>query len=394
MDEQNNASQPEEGASAAEAAAQDSTQAVAGAATDVPTQPMAQPGTRAAATQPAAQPSGEATVTQPAVAPTQAMPVATQPAAPQVGAQPGAPVNPGMPPQGVAATAPMGAYPPPKPTGALVCGILSIVFASIVGLILGIIAIVQSNKYIKAGGTEGTGKAAKICGIIGVVLSAISTIAVCCAIAFGLVALNDYNNANGLYAGTPSSTTNTFQSSSAASGSLSEASPEDEAAVYAVVDAELDKVKNLDPAMVASISKVIADSLNDALATQGITLADLQVDPTALTTAMLQGFDYEQYYVDVSGDEAEANYRITCKNMYSVMSEFYDQLMEMMETEASQYSNTEAAYVAIGEALMASVEATPVGEPELFDVDLNKIGGNWVIDQDSWDDEIDYFFGA
>lgn len=290
----------------------------------------------------------------------------------------------------MANNAAMGAYPPPKPTGALVCGILSIVFAGVIGLILGIIAIVQANKYFKAGGTEGTGKAGKICGIIGIIVSAIAIIAICAMTVFGLAALNDEIN-------TPNSSLSTAMTSSSSSSSYaatSEASPEDEAAVYAVVDAELDKIKNLDPAMVASIASFMEESLNDALATENISLADLQVDPTALATAMLQGFEYERYYVDASGDEAEANYHVTCKDMYSVLNEFYDQLMAMMEGDLSQYGSEEAAYVAIGQTLMTSVEATPVSEDELFDVDLNKVSGNWVIDQESWDDEMDYFFGA
>lgn len=386
MDEQNSTPQPEE-ANAAEGVAVPQQEVAA-------TQPEAQP-TAAAAVQPTqempapqgqpvAQPAPESQpVAQPVTAPTQAMP-ATQPAAPQPG------VDPIMAQQNATYNAEMGAYPPPKPTGALVCGILSIVLAGVIGLILGIIAVIQSNKYFKAGGTEGSAKAGKICGIIGIIVSSIAIIAICAMTIFGIAMLGEE------YTTTSPSIANTTTTSSSSSSysALSDASPEDEAAVYEVVDAELDKIKNLDPSMVASISALIEESLNDALATQNISLADLQVDPTALTKAMLQGFDYEQYYVDASGDEAEANYHVTCKSMYSVMNEFYDQLMELVDGDISQYGSVEAAYTAFGQALMSSVEATPLDEDELFDVDLNKVGSTWVIDQDSWDDEMDYFFGA
>lgn len=368
MDEQNNALQPEEGSTTPEQSVKPATDATQ----EMPA-PQGQP-----------------------VAPTQTMPVATQPAAPQAGAQPGAqpgaPIDPVMVQQNAAYNAQMGAYPPPKPTGALVCGILAIVFCwiPIIGIVLGIVAIVQASNYFKAGGAESSGKAGKICGIIGLVLSGIMIVINLCLVIFGLAVLDELDNQS-----TSLNAYSTTQpSSSAITGSLSDASPEDEAAVYEVVDAELDKIKNLDPAMVASISKVVADSLNDALATENLSLADLQVDPTALTTAMLKGFDYERYYVDASDDEAEANYHVTCKDMYSVLSAFYDQLMDMVETDVSQYGSEEAAYVAIGQVLMSSVEATTPSEGELFDVDLNKIGGNWVIDQESWNDEIEYFFGA
>lgn len=364
MDEQNNATQPE-----------------APSTQEMPaTSPSAQPGANPAVqpTQEMPAPEGQP-VAQPMVAP-------TQPAAPQSGS------DPLVAQQNAVNNAAMGAYPPPKPTGALVCGILSIVLAGVIGLILGIIAVMQANKYFKAGGTEGAGKAGKICGIIGIIVSSIAIVAICAMTIFGLTVLNDEYSSSSTSLGT--TTSSTFQSSSSSNSAQSDASPEDESAVYAVVDAELDKIKSLDPSMVASITAVIEESLNDALATQDITLTDLKVDPTALTTAMLKGFDYEQYYVDASGDEAEANYHVTCKDMYSVMSEFYDQLMEMMDGDLSQYGTVEEAYEAIGKTLMASVESTPLSEDELFDVDLNKVGDNWVLDQESWDDEMDYFFAA
>lgn len=375
MDEQNNAPQPEE-AKATEAAAEITPMPQQEATATQASTPAAQP------TQEMPAPQGQP-VAQPAVAPTQAMP-ATQPAAPQPG------VDPIIAQQNATYNAEMGAYPPPKPTVALVCGILSIVFAGVIGLILGIIAVIQSNKYFRAGGTEGTGKAGKICGIIGIIVSSIAIVAICALTVFGIAALNEeYTTTSNSLANTTATT-----SSSSSYSALSDASPEDEAAVYEVVDAELDKLKNLDPSMVASVAALIEESLNDALATENLSLADLQVDSTALATAMLKGFDYEQYYVDASGDEAEANYHVTCKDMYSVLNEFYDQLMDMMDGDLSQYGSMEAAYTAIGQTLMSSVEATPVSDGELFDVDLNKVGGTWVIDQDSWDDEMDYFFGA
>lgn len=70
----------------------------------------------------------------------------------------------------------------PSATGALVCGILSIPLAGLVGIILGIIAISLSGSAIKTYEaspekyTEASyknAKAGKICGIIGIVFSAL-----------------------------------------------------------------------------------------------------------------------------------------------------------------------------------------------------------------------------
>ena len=62
-----------------------------------------------------------------------------------------------------------------KATGALICGICSIVFAwlPLVGIILGVIAMIMSKKYDETGSGLGAGKAkgGKITGIIGLILS-------------------------------------------------------------------------------------------------------------------------------------------------------------------------------------------------------------------------------
>lgn len=57
-----------------------------------------------------------------------------------------------------------------KAIGALVCGILSIVFAGWVGLILGIVALVLSRGME----TNGKVKAGRICAIIGIVFSVLA----------------------------------------------------------------------------------------------------------------------------------------------------------------------------------------------------------------------------
>ncbi len=60
-----------------------------------------------------------------------------------------------------------------KAAGALVCGILSIFFAHavIVGVILGIVALVLASGYTKRFGKNGLAMGGKACGIIGIVIS-------------------------------------------------------------------------------------------------------------------------------------------------------------------------------------------------------------------------------
>lgn len=57
--------------------------------------------------------------------------------------------------------------------GALVCGILSLVIPSIPGIILGIIAVILASRAQKEG-PNGKATAAKVCGSIGIVMSALT----------------------------------------------------------------------------------------------------------------------------------------------------------------------------------------------------------------------------
>lgn len=343
--------------------------------------------------------------------PTQAMPTQAQPVqeaqaqpTPQPQAQPGQytqPPAPGqepaqvppaqVPPTGQPYAAPGAPVPPagpaPSATPALICGILAIVFCwiPIVGIVLGIVAIVLAGKYFKAGGKEGSGKAGRICGIIGLVLSAIMIVVNCIVMFTALAMLDDYDT-SGRYIATEQSSSNASANSSALADRL-----DDE--LYDVVDPELDKIKNLDPTMVASIAAIVQESLDDELASEDLSLAILGVDPTELTKAMLAGFDYEHSYTNISGNEGDAEYLITCKDSLDIATEFESQLSTMLSGDLTQYSDMNAAYAAIGQALMTAVEATTATDSDIADFDLTKSGDKWTLDADSWNDEMEYLFG-
>jgi hypothetical protein len=81
-------------------------------------------------------------------------------------------------------------------TASLVCGILSLVlmwfgYGALIGLILGIVAIVLATNAKKKGFTEGIQKAGLVLGILGTVFSGISFVAcVLCAGVIGLASLS------------------------------------------------------------------------------------------------------------------------------------------------------------------------------------------------------------
>lgn len=376
MDEKDPTNVPEESMGASDAGAQNAEVA------SQETMPVEQPAT--AVGEPQAAP-----VTEPI--PAQAVPAAGQPTQTQPMPPTGQPVpTQPMPPQGApyaGAPAPAGQ---PSPTGALVCGILAIVFCfiPIVGIVLGIVAIVLAGKYFKAGGTQGQGKAGRICGIVGLVLSIIMIIVNSILIFTALSALDEADvDFTDIYASQSSSAI----SSSAASSALADRLDDE---LYDVIDPELDKIKSADPAMVATIAAIVEESLNSELASENLSLADLKVDPTELAKAMIQGFDYEYDFTDIDGSEGtgEAWYTITCKDTYSIATEFEAQISTLLSGDVSQYSTMEAAYEAIGKALMDAVNSTTPTDDSMVDYDLTKQGDKWVLDPESWTDELDYLF--
>ncbi len=296
-------------------------------------------------------------------------------------------------PTGVPVAPAPGAAPqatPPSPTAALVCGILAIVFCfiPIVGIILGIVAIVKAGQYFKQGGQEGSGKAGKICGIIGIVLSVLMMVWTAFATFAALTALDKYDSINDYEVGRTAS--------SQSSSSYQNVTTDEEDAVFAVCDARLDQLKNKDPEAVAQVALVMQTTFDEAMEDEDLdmSLATMGIDPTALATAMLDGFDYEHYYVDVdvTGGEAEAAYDVTVKSLYDVASDFYDRVNDYIDSADPSSLTEEDAYIQMGALLMEAVNAAPVDDTSLVDLDLIGSGTDWSLDEESWLDELDYLF--
>lgn len=353
----------------------------ASATAQVGLQTEAQPTVTIPAAEPAQQgapvtiPSAQPAAAQGAPAATQAMP-ATDATAP---ASTTAPVAAAAP-----AVAPTGAQPSATP--ALVCGILSLVFCGIpiIGIILGIVAIVLAGNYFKAGGTAGTGKAGRICGIVGIALSVIVGII---SVVLTMMAFTMLGNQ------TSSSYTPYSSQSSSSYGAL-DAADEDEQAVYDVVNARLDQIQNQDPAMMQSLADMLETSFNEAMddADLGmtVTMDSIGVDPMQLAQLMVEGFTYEPLSVYISSsspDEAEADYYVTMRTIMDVEDEFLDQVRELSSNVSSM--TKDEALTAIGQTLISSVEAVEPDET-FFDIDLNLIDGTWTIDEETWDEEIDF----
>lgn len=280
----------------------------------------------------------------------------------------------------------------PSPTGALVCGILAIVFCFIpvVGIVLGIVAIVLAGKYFKAGGTLGQGKAGRICGIVGIVLSVIMMIVNAMLVFAALTVLDDYDT-SGRYTGTEQ-----VQRSDASSSAAASTTAEAAAAVEAVANAQLDLIKQKDPATMQQIQAVAEETFTDYFdfIDEGITMEDCGIVPSVFVDTIATGFDYEPSVAiasdsAVAGDEGSSSYDITCKSLPMVI----DQTLDMMSEASFQTLSLDEQKATLGAFIMSTLDAEPLEEGEYLRLELTYDGSAWVIDQESWNDEMEYFFG-
>ena len=248
------------------------------------------------------------------------------------------------------------------------------------GIILGIVAIVLAVKAVKEAGKDGKATGGKVCGIIGIVLSVLSFI-LYLVIGFGAMA---YLAAN------PGSVTVVDNAPYADSSSGLNAT-EDEKQAEAVAQAELDKLKNQDPAFVQQLAAQLDAEFADSA---GYSLAELGVDPVAFVQWLLADFDYQLDGTYTSSDGTGTTYAdVTMRDVYAFASTFMtDATAFSRSTEAG--SMDEAAMKAkLGELFNAAMEKTTDTTESYIGVDLVKQGDAWVIDEESWADETELLFG-
>ncbi len=301
---------------------------------------------------------------------------------------PGTPA-PGTPTPVPGAPAPMPGAPQPSPTAALVCGILAIVlcFLPIVGIGLGIAAIILAGKYFRAGGTQGSGKAGRICGIVGIVLSVILMI-INFMIVFGsLSVLSNYERQ--LDAAISSAAISNSSSSSSSFAS----SDEEEEALTKVAEDKLKKIADKDPETMKQIADVVADSFDEmgSFTSEDVTLEKLGLDPMVIAEKLVEGFEYEwsDSYVFSSGDEGYADFDIIAhRDVYDISYDYIDLLEDV---DVSSFASEDEAYKEMGKLLLQAIDNVDM-EDSYLSLDLEKKDGTWTISDDEWEDFLDLYF--
>lgn len=323
------------------------------------------------------------------------MPTQPQPAAPVPPPAPGAkpvstygqPAAPYGQPQ-VPGQQPAGYYQPAAPQtsgkaiGALVCGILAILFSALplIGIVLGVVAIVLASKAVKESGKDGKTTGGKVCGILGIVFSVLAFI-LYLVLGLGIAAfiasdpdLVEYSN-----------TSTTMPSSPSVPSS------EGEADIEAAAAAELDKLKNKDAAVVQKLATELDEGLADSA---GYSLSDLGVDPKAFAEWMLVDLDYQLDGAFDNGDGTATAYAdVTLRDSLAFATTFMQDAQAAIDAGEMDGMDEAAAKAKLGELYAAAMEKSTGMTTDYVSFDLVKTGDTWQVEEGSLSDELDYLFG-
>ena len=371
----------------------------------VPDQPAASMGetqpVQPAAAQPQADPAA-AQPTQPYAAPQQPQqPYAQQPAQPYAAAQQpvppyGAPQQPGQPyyQPGQQPVQPYAPQSNGKALGALICGILAIVFSwlPLVGIILGIVAIVLSVKAVKESGKDGKATGGKACGIAGIVLSVIALVLWSVLGCATLAIIDEYEASGG-------DIVTDIQNDLEASGALDDSdsldadTAEAEAAAMEAVDEALSVLRDVNDADIQELAAAFDEGFAEGA---GFGMAEMGVDPVMFAEWLIGDLDYtvEEAYIFDDGT-GWVDVTVTVRDVSAFSTTFDDEVDAFMETEEYQNMTDEAALKAkLGELFLAAMDkSTDVTETFMM-IDVEKKGSSWVVDEDSLASEVENIFGV
>lgn len=300
--------------------------------------------------------------------------------------------NPNQPQQPVMPPNPEGNQPvaPPAPdqqpvhapsngkaVGALACGILAILFAwmPLLGVALGVAAIVLAGKAVRESGKDGKATGGKACGIIGIVLAVLSLVLYLVLFSFGTMAY--------LMAGS----TSTEYLSSLSTGDARA----NEADMETVAAAEYDRLKNKDAALIQQIAASVDKSFASA-AHYG--LADLGLDPQTFAEWMLTDFDYSLDGAYDNGDGTGTVYaNVTVRDATAFANAFVADAQAALDSGQLDGLDEAAMKAKLGEIYASSMAKSTGTTTSYSGISLVQQGDVWKVDQDAWNIELKRLLG-
>lgn len=325
-------------------------------------------------------------------APVQPTPAPTQPqanpyAAPQAG--------PAVPPQNPYGANPYGQPQPPmnpradgapSATGAIVCGVLAILFSWIplAGLILGIVALVLASKFVKLHGKGfGGSGAAKVCGIVGIVFSVLWGIFTAIAMVGVIGIMNDEGFVDEVDRIVEEAGTNTEESSSEAADII---------AVQGILDQLEFSTQNPSQETMAEIASQADADFKDIFS---YSMTELTIDPMSAVNWLKEdiAFDYDpdSDIIVFSDGTATAFVSVTMHDSQVMADNFDAEINAMIDANPFVSSDAEKNAL-IADAFNKALAASTDTRSYSVMVELTKNGNTWEVDQESWQEELDYLY--
>ncbi len=168
-----------------------------------------------------------------------------------------------------------------------------------------------------------------------------------------------------------------------------------EQAVEAVVAERLDAFKNGDDDAIEEVSDIINDGWMDLA--YGSTLEDCGTDSTEYARVMLDGFDYTIDGVDVdeSAGTAEVEVTVTSRDVFEVIDNFEYMLDAYQSSDEYAYTTIDQDLERYGTMLIEAANNAELSSDNSFTLTLEEDGdGEWELDEDTWDVEIDWLFNT
>lgn len=269
--------------------------------------------------------------------------------------------------------------------GALICGICAILFSwvPVVGIVLGVVAIVLAGKAVRAVGKNGQATGGKVCGIVGLIVSILALVGYIALFALGYSAYqNGWMNPTVWEDGSSYGSSQYDGSTSALTADIPE--------IEEIAKQHYDSVVNQDPALMQELADGLDDSVEKST---GYELAQMGVDPNAVAQWAVTDFQYKLDGTYDNGDGTGTAYApVQVRDTYAMLTTFSDKVNSEMPT--LQTLDQAAQLKRVGELLTQAMNETTDMESLYSSLTMVKgADGTWTLDDDTWEEELDYLFG-
>lgn len=260
-----------------------------------------------------------------------------------------------------------------KAIASLICGIFAIILSPsiIFGIVLGVVAIVLGVMATKVR-KDGKATGGKVCGVIGIVFSVILLVI---GLVIGFATLSYVTDEMG-------------SSGSVAIEAVDTDAEEQE--VENLIAPRLDELCAMDEEQIASLGT----ALDAEFAETGLSLTEIGVNPTDVARWVTTDMSYVIDYVTVysSTDEGYVSATVTTRDLGTLSSMYVDNGNAFLESaEASGMSEADQL-ARLGQIFYDAMNQTTATYDSLMLVDVDCIDGIWTIDEESWQEEVDYVF--